>query len=121
WALIADIRDKKTKSYDCRPDNSLSRQSVIVCVISGILMGLAAPFVPRAMTTGNSLGPYSTVVFLTLGALLSCFIWNLYFMKHPLVGEPVSFSGFFRGPASGHLLGLLGGFIWGTGTVFNMV
>jgi glucose uptake protein len=42
-------------------------------------------------------------------------------MKHPLVGEPVSFSGFFRGPASGHLLGMLGGFIWGTGTVFNMV
>jgi glucose uptake protein len=33
----------------------------------------------------------------------------------------VSFSGFFRGPASGHALGLLGGFIWGTGTVFNMV
>src|SRR5207249_11931999 len=39
----------------------------------------------------------------------------------PLVGEPVSFSGFFRGPASGHILGLVGGCIWGTGTVFNMV
>ncbi len=70
---------------------------------------------------GNPLGPYSAVVFLTLGALLSCFIWNVYFMKHPLVGEPVSFSGFFRGPASGHILGLVGGCIWGTGTVFNMV
>jgi glucose uptake protein len=42
-------------------------------------------------------------------------------MKHPLVGEPVSFGGFFRGPGSGHLLGLFGGFIWGTGTVFNLV
>ena len=42
-------------------------------------------------------------------------------MKHPLVGEPVSFSGFFRGPVSGHMLGILGGLIWGTGTVFNMV
>jgi glucose uptake protein len=84
-------------------------------------MGLWAPFLTRAMTTGNSLGPYSAVVFLTLGALLSCFIWNLYFMKHPLVGEPVSFSGFFHGPASGHALGILGGLIWGTGTVFNMV
>jgi glucose uptake protein len=42
-------------------------------------------------------------------------------MKHPLVGEPVSFGGFFRGPVSGHILGILGGFIWGTGTVFNMV
>jgi glucose uptake protein len=60
-------------------------------------------------------------VFLTLGALLSCFIWNIYFMKKPLVGEPVNFSGFFRGPASGHLLGILGGVIWGTGMVFNLV
>jgi glucose uptake protein len=42
-------------------------------------------------------------------------------MRHPLVGEPVSFSGFFQGPASGHALGLLGGFIWGTGMVFNLV
>ena len=69
----------------------------------------------------GTLGPYSAVIFLTLGALLSCFIWNFYFMKHPLVGEPVSFSGFFRGPVSGHMLGILGGLIWGTGTVFNMV
>ena len=42
-------------------------------------------------------------------------------MKKPLVGEPVDFSGFFKGPASGHLLGLLGGVIWGTGMVFNLV
>jgi glucose uptake protein len=85
-------------------------------------MGLWAPFLTRAMTAEpGTLGPYSAVIFLTLGALLSCFIWNLYFMKHPLVGEPVSFSGFFRGPASGHMLGILGGLIWGTGTVFNMV
>jgi glucose uptake protein len=84
-------------------------------------MGLWAPFMTHAMTRGNPLGPYSAAVFLTLGALLSCFIWNVYFMKHPLVGEPVSFGGFFSGPASGHLLGLLGGFVWGIGTVFNLV
>jgi glucose uptake protein len=37
------------------------------------------------------------------------------------VGPPVGFSGFFRAPASAHLLGLLGGFVWGVGTVFNLV
>ena len=84
-------------------------------------MGLWAPFVTRSMTHGNPLGPYSVAVFLTLGALLSCFLWNIYFMKKPLVGEPVSFSGFFRGPRSGHLLGLAGGVVWGTGMVFNLV
>lgn len=84
-------------------------------------MGLWAPFMTRAMTRGNVLGPYSAAVFLTLGALLSCFLWNIYFMRHPLVGDPVSFRGFFAGPASGHLLGLAGGCIWGVGTVFNLV
>ena len=120
-ALIAVILDGKAYGSLGRAEQSVSRKSVIVCIVSGVLMGLWAPFLTRAMTHGNGLGPYSAVVFLTLGALLSCFIWNLYFMKHPLVGEPVGFSGFFRGPASGHLLGMLGGFIWGTGTVFNMV
>jgi glucose uptake protein len=120
-ALVAVILDGKAYGSLGKAEKSVSRKSVIVCVVSGVLMGLWAPFLTRAMTNGNALGPYSAVVFLTLGALLSCFIWNLYFMKHPLVGEPVSFRGFFRGPARGHLLGLIGGFIWGTGTVFNMV
>ena len=120
-ALIAVILDGKAYGSLGRAEQSVSRKSIVVCIVSGVLMGLWAPFLTRAMTVGNSLGPYSAVVFLTLGALLSCFIWNLYFMKHPLVGEPVSFSGFFRGPASGHLLGVFGGLIWGTGTVFNMV
>jgi glucose uptake protein len=84
-------------------------------------MGMWAPFVTRAMTQGHPLGPYSVGVFFTLGALLSCSVWNVYFMKHPLVGAPVNFSEYFHGPAAGHMLGLLGGFIWGTGTVFNLV
>ncbi len=66
-------------------------------------------------------GKDSVGVFLTLGALLSCFVWNIYFMKKPLVGEPVHFGDFFRGPAAGHVLGLVGGCIWGLGTVFNLV
>jgi glucose uptake protein len=120
-ALVAVILDGKAYGSLASTGRVISKKSLVVCIVSGILMGLWAPFLTRAMTIGNPLGPYAACVFLTLGALLSCFIWNIYFMKRPLVGEPVSFSGFFRGPASGHALGLLGGFIWGTGTVFNMV
>jgi glucose uptake protein len=83
-------------------------------------MGLWSPFMTYAMTRGHSLTPYSAATFLTLGALLSCFVWNVYFMKKPLVGDPVSFSGFFSGPPTGHLLGLIGGCVWGLGTVFNL-
>jgi len=120
-ALIAVILDGKAYGSLGSAGRAVSRKSIVICVVSGILMGLWNPFVAYGATRGNSLTPYSSVVFLTLGALLSCFIWNIYFMKKPLVGEPVSFSGFFSGPPSGHLLGLAGGFIWGLGTVFNVV
>ena len=120
-ALIAVILDGKAYGSLAIAGRAVSRKSIIVCVVSGVLMGLWNPSVAYGATRGNVLTPYSSVVFLTLGALLSCFIWNLYFMKRPLVGAPVSFSGFFSGPPSGHLLGLVGGFIWGVGTVFNVV
>ena len=120
-ALIAVILDGKAYGSLGSAGRAVSRKSIVICVVSGVLMGLWNPFVAYGATRGNALTPYSSVVFLTLGALLSCFIWNIYFMKKPLVGEPVSFGGFFSGPPSGHLLGLAGGFIWGLGTVFNVV
>jgi glucose uptake protein len=120
-AVVAVIMDGKAYGSLASAGRSTSKKSIIVCIVSGVLMGLWAPLVTHAMTQGSTLGPYSVAIFLTLGALLSCFVWNIYFMKRPLVGEPVSFSGFFRGPASGHMLGLLGGVIWGTGMVFNLV
>jgi glucose uptake protein len=120
-AVVAVVLDGK--AYGCMAGAGpvTSRKSIVTCVVSGVLMGLWAPFVTHALTSGNALGPYSIGVFFTLGALLSCFVFNVYFMRRPLVGEPVDFGGFFRAPASGHLLGLLGGLIWGVGTVFNLV
>jgi glucose uptake protein len=119
-AVVAVILDGKAYG-EVSKGKEVSRKSIITCVVSGVLMGLWAPFSTRALTHGNALGPYSIAVFLTGGALLSCFVWNVYFMKRPLVGAPVSLGGFFRGPTSGHLLGLIGGAIWTTGTVFNLV
>lgn len=119
-ALAAVILDGKAYGA-LGTGKELTQKSIVTCIVSGVLMGLWAPFSTRALTHGNTLGPYSVCVFLTLGALLSCLIWNIYFMKHPLVGEPVDFSGFFKGPINGHLLGLIGGGIWSTGTVFSLV
>jgi len=124
-ALLAVVLDGKAygmlSAAGGGADRGLSRKSIVTCVVSGVLMGVWAPFVTKAMTQGHALGPYGVAIFLTFGALLSCFIWNIYFMKRPLVGEPVKFGDYFRGPALGHLLGLLGGCIWGTGMTFNLV
>jgi len=120
-AVAAVILDGKAYGSLSSVNRGVSKKSIITCVVSGVLMGIWAPFVTHAMTKGNTLGPYSVAVFLTLGALLSCFVWNIYFMRNPLVGQPVNFGELFRGPAAGHILGMLGGAIWGIGTVFNLV
>ncbi len=111
------------KSYGAlRAEGSVvSRRGVMVCVISGLLMGIFAPFVTRAMTRGNVLTPYTTAVFLTLGAFLCCFVFNTILMRKPIVGSPVAAGDYFRAPGAYHALGLLGGAIWGIGTVFNFV
>jgi glucose uptake protein len=121
FALLAVILDGKAYAALGSTGRAVTNKSIVICVISGLLMGLFAPFVTRALTTGHALGPYSIAVFFTLGALLSCLFINIFFMRHPLVGQPVQFSDFFKASPRDHFLGLLGGFIWGTGTVFNFV
>lgn len=103
------------------PNRAVSRKGIIVCLVSGGLMGTFAPFVTRAMTSAHPLTPYTVAVFFTLGALICCFFFNVYLMKKPIVGEPLTFAGYRSAPASYHALGLLGGAIWGVGTVFNFV
>lgn len=120
-AVAAVILDGKAYAALRGSARTVSRRAVIVCIVSGVLMGCFAPFVTRALSTGRTLGPYGVAVLFTLGAFLCCFVVNIYFMKRPLVGEPVGWGGFFSAPARFHLLGLLGGLIWGVGTVFNFV
>jgi glucose uptake protein len=110
------------KSYGALNTGKIvSRRGVIVCVISGLLMGIFAPFVTRAMTRDATLTPYTTAVALTFGAFVCCFFFNTILMRKPIVGEPVAAGDYFRAPAFYHALGLLGGAIWGLGTVFNFV
>lgn len=120
-AILAVIADGKAYASLTAGNTAVSRKSVIVCIVSGVLMGAFAPFVTRALTAGQPLTAYSISVFFTLGAFLCCFVVNVYFMKKPLVGEPVAFSGFFRQRAVDHALGVFGGMVWGTGMVFNFV
>ena len=120
-AIVAVIMDGKAYGRLTKAGAAVSRKSIVVCIVSGVLMGSFAPFVTRALTAGHPLTPYSIAVFFTLAAFLCCFVVNVYFMKKPLVGTPVDFSGFFAARPADHALGLLGGAIWGTGTVFNFV
>jgi len=73
----------------------------------------------RALTHGNTLGPYSIAVFLTV-ALCSPAYLECVFHEEPLVGSPVASADFSR-PHQRPFAWLTGGAIWTTGTVFNLV
>jgi len=58
-AVIAVILDGKAYGSLTRASRSVSRKSIMICVIPGILDGLWAPFVNSRDDPGNTLGPYS--------------------------------------------------------------
>ncbi len=100
---------------------AVSRKGIVVNVISGLLMGGFAPFEARSLTTGHALTPYSVAALFSVGAFICCFFINVYFMRRPLVGEPVSIGGYWRARAGDHSLGILGGIVWGLGGCFNLI
>lgn len=121
FAILAVIFVGKAYSSLPSAQHAVSRKSILVCAISGVLMGLFAPFVARALTSGHALTPYSISVFFTIGAFVCSFVANGYLMRRPLVGEPVDARGYLRARPADHALGVLGGAVWGTGMVFNFV
>ena len=42
-------------------------------------------------------------------------------MKHPFVGVSVTYKEYFAGKIETHLVGILGGCIWGLGTVLSYI
>lgn len=120
-AIVAVLLVGKAYGALRQGEAGVSRRGVVICVVSGLLMGLFAPFVTRAMTSARPLTPYTVGVAFTIGAFLCCFVFNTYLMKRPLVGAPVGFAGYRQASGTYHALGVLGGAIWGLGTVFNFV
>src|SRR5438445_2095385 len=79
-AVSAVLLDGQAYRHLPRAARSASRKSILVCVVSGILMGLWAPFVTHAMTQGNALGPFCNCVFFTLFALTAWSGWIVSFL-----------------------------------------
>lgn len=107
---------------------SVSLKGVFLSLASGVLMGSFYPLVVMGKasewggTAGeNGLGPYAIGVVFALGVFFSTFIFNLFFMNLPVEGEPVEFLDYFQGRPKQHLLGIIGGAIWCTGTIANFV
>jgi glucose uptake protein len=93
------------------------RKSLILSVVAGILIGLFAPFVGRAISGTHPLDSYILAICFLLGSLGATLLAVPILLAWPVVGEAGSLSGYFAGKPSWHLLGLVAGAIWCIGTV----
>ena len=116
---------RMTKSSEKSTSN---RKGIILSMVAGILMSFFYRFVAAAMDLNNfeqptagMLTPYSAIFVFSIGVLLSNFVFNTLVMRRPFVGEPVSYSDYFKGSFSTHLVGVLGGAIWCLGTAFSYI
>ena len=108
--------------------NKNSKKGIVLAIVAGLLMSTFYRFVVKGMDINNfeqpaagMLTPYSAIFIFALGVLVSNLIFNTYVMKRPFVGEPVSYSEYFKGSLSTHLVGVLGGAIWCLGTAFSYI
>jgi glucose uptake protein len=99
----------------------LGWKGILLSLASGLLMGSFYPLVEMGKAGELGLGPYAIGFVFTAGVFCSTFVFNLFFMNLPVQGEPVEILDYFKGTGKQHLLGLLGGLIWCTGTLANFV
>ena len=102
-------------------DLSVSAKGIAISLLAGLGIGLFYPFVAKAFTGENHLGPYTVGFVFALGVLVCAVPLNYIFMRKPVSGAPVSMSDYFRGNGALHFWGILGGTIWGVGTISNFV
>jgi glucose uptake protein len=100
-----------------------TRRGVIICLVSGLLMASWAPLAASSMraVSAQALTPLASFAVFAVAALISTLPFNLYLMRRPLIGVPVSMREYSAGGIRWHLLGLLGGAVWAIGTASNLV
>jgi glucose uptake protein len=109
-------------------NQKVSTKGIVIAVLGGILMSFFYRFIAKGMDLDNfqspasgKMTPYTAVFIFSVGIFLSNFIFNSILIKRPFDGPPTSYAEYFRGKFKTHLVGVLGGLIWGIGNSFNLI
>ena len=106
----------------------VSSKGIIISLIAGLLMSLFYRFVAISMDLENfitpatgKMTPYTAMFIFACGIFASNFIFNTFVMKKPFEGQPVTYGEYFKGGLRIHMVGVLGGLIWGLGNAFSLI
>lgn len=126
--VIAIICNGIAAGKNQKKESGSNKKGIILAAIAGILMSFFYRFVASAMDLNNfespmtgMATPYTAFFIFAVGIFLSNFVFNTVVMKRPFTGTPVTYKDYFSGKWNVHLVGILGGCIWGLGTALSYI
>jgi len=109
-------------------NQKVSTKGIVISLIAGVLMSFFYRFIAASMDLDNfeapaagKMTPYTAVLVFSVGIFISNFIFNTILMKRPLQGAPTGYAAYFKGKFPTHMVGVLGGLIWGIGNSLNLI
>ena len=118
-AIVVDALAYRARGSVGSHDTGRGLKLAIAC---GFLMGIFYPLVTKAAASPTGLGPYSVSVVFSMGVALSALVFNTYLMRRPITADPpCTFTTYYAAPGRIHLVGVIGGAIWGLGMTFSLV
>jgi glucose uptake protein len=120
---VVDARKSRPGHGRSTPAKASSNllKTVLLGVGSGLLIGSFMPLVALSRESEIGLGPYTAAVMVAIGVLLSTPAYVLVLMNLPIEGDTLGIGNYFGGGLKNHLLGILGGCLWGVGAIAYFV
>ena len=121
-------RAKTLATKDTKSTKGICK-GIVLSVVCGVLMAFFYRFIARTMDMdfaaaapqAGMLTPYSAFFVFAFGIFASNFVFNAIAMRHPVSGAPITEKEYFKGGFPIHLVGVLGGLVWGLGNGINLV
>jgi glucose uptake protein len=128
FVLFAIIINAFAYTKKAKSSVQVSSKGIILSIVAGVLMSFFYRFVAASMDLENfvqpaagKMTPYTAVFIFSCGIFLSNLLFNTLLMKRPFEGAPTNYREYFKGRFPTHMVGILGGLIWGLGNSFNLI
>ncbi len=128
FVMVAIILDALAYKNILQKQEKTPLKGIVISLLAGIAMGFFYKYVAQSMSSDfitpeiGKLTPYTALVVFSVGILISNFLFNSISMYKPITGSPVTYKDYFTmGNSKLHLIGILGGIIWGVGMSFSII
>jgi glucose uptake protein len=113
-ALQVDPRSKEAKR---RPKGVAAGAAVALAIVAGLILSLWPRLAGAAREGDTGVAPYGLTLLFAGGMVFSTLLCSPFVLAFPVGGSPATIAGYFRASRKGHLLGILGGVLFGAGAL----